>query len=195
MRLPLEHLLSLTRVLLAVIVAIEIDPGTRSVWVLPVVVLACATDIADGTIARARGSQGGVGRWLDAGADVAFLSVCFYCFAGIALWAPATGDVAPSVAYCLNLAPLVALVGSFGSFALRAGLAAALDRALEPSPLGRAAGALNYCLALVGAAAVVPGVEVGQELRMASTLIVVAVNALALLQNVVLLRRMLRHSD
>jgi hypothetical protein len=78
---------------------------------------------------------------------------------------------------------------SFGCYAARAVVCAALSRTVVPSPVGRAAGVLNYFLALVGAAAV--SLRWGQpsmliEVTMA---LVVFVNLAACMQNCVLLAR------
>lgn len=189
MVLPPQHLLSLGRAVLAFAVAGELEAGTRSPWVLPVVVLACASDFLDGRVARSRGDEGLQGRWLDNGADLVFLSVAFGAFADIGLWSSAAA-LPRGLAYGVDAAPLWGLLLSFGTFALRAAICQLSKRPLAPSAVGRATGVMNYALALVGAAAVFPGVEPGAAALLTPVLIAVAANLAAFVHNVALIVRL-----
>jgi phosphatidylglycerophosphate synthase len=94
---------------------------------------AIASDLADGPIARARGTASGLGRWLDHGADVLFV------LAGLA--GAATRDAIPTA-----LPVLVAL--AFAQYAVDSLLVHG-ERQLRMSRLGRTNGIL-YFAPLVG---------------------------------------------
>lgn len=77
----MANLLSVSRLLLVVPFALLIARGgaQNAVWAAVLFALAIATDLADGPLARARGTASPLGRALDHGAD--FLFVCAGLFA------------------------------------------------------------------------------------------------------------------
>lgn len=182
-----EHALSLGRLALAVWVVCELEASPASAWVLPAVVLACATDFFDGRIARARGPVRALGRWIDNLCDIAFLSACFLAFAWAGAFAVG-GHRTTAVSY-LGMVPLFALVLSFGSYATRALVCALFGRHLAPSRLGHRAGIANYILALIGGIVVHPALGLPGSFVTAALVAVVALNIAAAAQNVVLLAR------
>jgi phosphatidylglycerophosphate synthase len=188
MVLAAEHALSLGRVGLAALVLSELAGSTTSRWVLAAVGLACGSDFLDGRVARARGSVGTAGRWLDNVCDVAFLAACFWSFARAKTFSDssAASDGAWPTTYWDYL-PLWALGFSFGAYALRVAASAIGRRPIAPSPLGHWAGIANYCLALVGGAAVHPAIEIGPPIVGLAVVGTLAINLAAGLQNLVLL--------
>ncbi len=77
----MANLLSLSRLLFVVPFALLVARGgaENAVWAAALFALAIATDLADGPLARARGTASPLGRALDHGAD--FLFVCSGLFA------------------------------------------------------------------------------------------------------------------
>jgi len=187
-----QHWLSLARVALGAIIWRSLSIGERSSWVFPLVLIACLLDFADGRVARAYGSDGPIGRTIDNGCDFVFLALCFHAFARMELWSDPTTSVAVKLWRGGNGLPLLALALSFGSYAWRAAVCAARGLPLTPSPVGRAAGVLNYALALVGGVAVSPHWHRQRTLLEVSMAFVVAANLAAFLQNGILLARQLR---
>jgi phosphatidylglycerophosphate synthase len=184
-----QHWLSLARLAVGAFLWLLLPRTEQSGTILPLVLLACVLDFADGRLARARGAEGPVGRVLDNLCDFAFLAMFFHAAAGVGLWSAPVDGVAVRWWPRANALPLIALTMSFGCYAARAVVCAALAMTVAPSPVGRAAGVLNYFLALVGAAAV--SLRWGQpsmliEVTMA---LVVFVNLAACLQNCVILAR------
>lgn len=182
-----QHWLSLARPVVGVVAWVSLPQPERSWIALPLVGLACALDFADGRLARSRGAQGPVGRVVDNLCDFAFLAMFFHAAAGVALWLdPATGIAArwwPRA----NELPLLALLMSFGAYATRAVTCAMMAIRVPPSLIGRAAGVLNYGLALVGASAI--SLQWSRPSRVLEDvmLLVVLVNVAACIQNCVLL--------
>ena len=72
----MANLLSGLRLLLVVPFALLIASGgfANAVWAAALFVLAIATDLADGPLARARGTESALGRALDHGADFLFVN-------------------------------------------------------------------------------------------------------------------------
>jgi phosphatidylglycerophosphate synthase len=184
-----QHWLSLARLVVGVAVWFSLSRGNRFGLVLVLVLVACALDFSDGRLARARGSESPFGRVLDNVCDFAFLAMFFHAAAGIELWsdtvAGAIGRHRPDV----NAVPLIALTLSFGSYAVRAAVCTLVAAPVAPSPIGRAAGVLNYMLAIVGAASR----ALDTDLRMLATEVamvaVALVNIAAFAQNCALLLR------
>ena len=69
------NLLSLLRLLLVAPFALLVAQGgsTNAAWAAALFALAIATDLADGPLARARGTESALGRALDHGADFVFV--------------------------------------------------------------------------------------------------------------------------
>ena len=185
-----QHWLSMARLVVAAVVWLSLSRADHAGVVLPLVLLACLLDFYDGRLARARGSEGPAGKALDNICDFGFLGIFFYACAGIRLWSdPVAGVVAQWWRYA-NHIPLLVLTMSFGSYAVRAALCAALANPVAPSGVGRMAGIFNYGLALVGAASV--SLDWGRPslLVEAAMVLVALVNVAACVQNCVLLGRL-----
>lgn len=192
MALAPQHWLSLARLVVGAVLCAILSNSTHAPLALPLVLLACALDFSDGRLARARGSESSIGRALDNVCDFAFLAMFFHAAAAIQLWSGPAPGVAPCQWPGANQLPLIALTLSFGSYALRAAVCAVLRTRVAPSPVGRAAGVLNYALALVGAAIVSFGPDRSSPLLVETVMGVVAlVNVAAFAQNCGLLARQL----
>ena len=76
-----QHFLSVARIALGFCVYSDLDAHATSSWALPAAVGAVALDIADGRVARARGTSSATGRLVDNASDAAFLAFCFSAFA------------------------------------------------------------------------------------------------------------------
>lgn len=189
-----QHWLSLARLVVGAVVWATVSSGDPSPLALPLVLLACVLDFSDGRLARARGSESAIGRALDNGCDFAFLAMFFHAAAVIQLWSDAAYGVVASQWPGANQLPLIALAISFGSYAARAAVCAIVAIPVIPSPVGRAAGVLNYALALVGAAIVSFRPDRSSWLLVEGAMVVVAlVNLAAFAQNCGLLARQLSH--
>lgn len=193
MAVPTQHVLSFSRVVAGAYVwsAIRV-PGDTSVLVLPVVLLACWSDFADGRLARANETASHGGRLIDNLCDGAFLALSFTAFARAEVWSdPVTGS---AVRYWdqANWLPLIALGLSFGIYMLRWWLSVRIGAVLAPSLRGHSAGVFNYVLAVVGAVAVLPGFELTRWIVEPAFVTVVLLNATAVSENVLLIGTMFR---
>ncbi|HET9063877.1 MAG TPA: CDP-alcohol phosphatidyltransferase family protein [Candidatus Binatia bacterium] len=185
-----QHWLSLARLVLGAVLWAILSRGDSSPLALPLVLLACVLDFSDGRLARARGSESALGRALDNVCDFAFLAMFFHAAAAIHLWSDAAYGVVARQWPGANQLPLIALMISFGSYAARAAVCAVVVTPVAPSPVGRAAGVLNYALALVGAAIVSYSPDRSSPLLVEGVMVVVAlVNVAAFAQNCGLLAR------
>lgn len=189
-----QHWLSLARLVLGAVLWAILSRGDPSPLALPLVLLACVLDFSDGRLARARGSESALGRVLDNVCDFAFLAMFFHAAAAIELWSDAAPGVAAWQSPGVNQLPLMALTISFGSYAVRAAVCAVAGTRIDPSPVGRVAGVLNYALALVGAAVVSFSPDRSSPPLVESVMMVVAlVNVVAFAQNCGLLARQFTH--
>ncbi len=166
-----QHLLSLGRVALGALVYADVSESGESRFALPATVLAIVLDFADGRLARARGTSSTTGRVVDNACDAAFLCLAFFSFADRIGWVP-----------------LLLLVLAFGSYGARALASTLRGWRFTPSPRGHWAGIVNSALALAAAAdsggyRAIPAVAL-------DTVVVasLALNALALFDNVRLAR-------
>jgi phosphatidylglycerophosphate synthase len=85
MRAQAANLLSAARLVLALAWLLAFEGGYTGATVLGSIAIAGAiSDLLDGPVARRMGIAGGVGRWLDAGADIIFVLTALICeaFAG-----------------------------------------------------------------------------------------------------------------
>lgn len=161
-----QHLLSVARVALGALLSIDVRTRGQSEWALPAAILAVVFDVADGRLARARGTSSTAGRVIDNACDAVFLGLTFSAF---------TREI--------GSAPIVFLLLSFGSYGVRALAAAVTHGPFTPSPRGRWAGIVNYVLAVVVAAEVHPRIDLPSAPISATVLAVVLLNALALYDN------------
>lgn len=161
-----QHFLSVARIALGFCVYSDLDAHATSSWALPAAVGAVALDIADGRVARARGTSSAAGRLVDNASDAAFLAFCFSAFA-------------PEI----GVAPLIFFTLAFGSYAARGLLSALSGAPLSPSPRGHWAGVANYALAVVGAITVHPLLHLPGLLIGVSAAAVTLLNAVAFYDN------------
>lgn len=187
MRVEPQHLLSSSRIVLGAFVLLTLMDARRSALVLPAVVAACAADYLDGVVARRRGRETVAGRLIDNLCDAGFLALALSGFALATVWSdPLTGHAVRCWA-AVNWLPPLALAASFGAYLVRWGVAWRHGRAPLRSLRGHAAGVANYALAVAGAVAVLPAVELGWWLLEPLFLGVVALNLLAVAENLRLL--------
>ncbi len=152
-----QHILSFARLLLGGFVFNQLSHADTSTLVLPVVVIACLTDLADGRVARERQEVSRSGRYIDNLCDAAFLGFALSGFAIAQTWSlPVIGSAMRYSQYA-NWLPVLGLAVSFGIYMLRWPLEAQ-GRAPAGSPQGHTAGIANYLLCLLGGVAVWPGV-------------------------------------
>jgi len=143
----------------------------RSPWAAVLFSFAIASDLADGPLARRRGTVSALGRSLDHAAD--------FCFVSAGLFAAAWRDALPMV---LPLAVIVA----FAQYALDSHLAHG-ERGLRMSALGRWNGVLYFvplggvCLSDLGVTGLGPPTRAFAWLLVASTAGSIADRALAAL--------------
>jgi phosphatidylglycerophosphate synthase len=133
-RRQLANLLSASRFVLAAIWLVAFIPRNRGPVILGSIALAAAvSDFADGRIARRMGRANGVGRWLDALADIVFILT--------ALWSEALAGAIP-----IYIPVLIAC--SFAQYAIDS---VAISRSSTPvkSRLGHWGGVINFALVLV----------------------------------------------
>lgn len=178
-----QHWLSMARLVVGAAVWTALTRDDGSVLAFLLVLLACLLDVSDGRLARARRSESSVGRALDNACDLGFLALFFHAASVIDLWSdPRVGLLGPRWRG-VNTLPLFALGVSFGSYAVRAGVSAIRSTPVVSSPVGRAAGALNYALALVGAGVTAWGRDRPLPAVEALVVIVALVNLAAFVQN------------
>jgi phosphatidylglycerophosphate synthase len=133
-RRQLANLLSASRFVLAAIWLVAFIPRNRGPVILGSIALAAAvSDFADGRIARRMGRANGMGRWLDALADIVFILT--------ALWSEALAGAIP-----IYIPVLIAC--SFAQYAIDS---VAISRSSTPvkSRLGHWGGVINFALVLV----------------------------------------------
>jgi phosphatidylglycerophosphate synthase len=185
----LPHAVSLLRPLLGVLLLTSVASGSDSTAVLPIVLLACASDWMDGELARRTSVPSRAGRIVDNACDFAFLACAFAFFALAEVWSPPVWGRLARDWNEANWLPLYALAASFGVYFVR--LCRDLAAGLEPerSPKGHAAGVSNYLLAVVGAVEMVPGVRLGPWVLEPVMVTVALLNILAVPENVRLLFR------
>jgi phosphatidylglycerophosphate synthase len=133
-RAQLANLLSASRFALAALWLVAFISGNRSPQILGSIALAAAvSDFADGRIARWLGHAGGVGKWLDALADIVFILTALSC--------EALGGAIP-----IYIPVLIAC--SFAQYAIDS---VAINGSSTPvkSRLGHWGGVINFGLVLV----------------------------------------------
>jgi len=185
------HLLSLLRPLLGAVAVCCLRDASAQAWVLPLVAAAAASDWLDGRWARAVGKASDRGRLIDNLCDLSFLALVFYGFGSVHVWShPLTGSATRYWQHA-NFLPLIALFLAFGSFLLRWALCRHFSQSLDPSPRGRTAGVANYVLALLGAAAVWPGLRLSPWLLEPSFVTVALLNLSATSENLALAATMI----
>lgn len=180
----LAHAVSALRPLLGIAVFALVDPGRESFLVLPLVLLACASDWLDGEVARRIGTPSRAGRLVDNGCDVAFLLLVLVFLALGDVWSPPVwGRLARHWAEA-NWLPVLALAASFGVYGLRLGLDLKAGREPARSAKGHAAGVANYALVVLGAAELFPGVNLGPWILEPAMVTVALLNILSIPENV-----------
>jgi len=187
----MQHVLSLSRIVLGAVVLAELLVSYSSYLVLPAVVAACLADYADGRVARSRDAASEAGRLLDNVCDATFLALSFAGFAVAMTWSlPLVGSATRMWEHA-NWLPLIALAAAFGTYMLRWGVSRARGVPPFPSPRGHAAGVANYVLALLGGVAVLPGVELTPWLLEPAFVTVALLNATGASENLSMLVRVL----
>jgi phosphatidylglycerophosphate synthase len=161
-----QHLLSITRVALGLVLCADLRAHGQSPWALPIAVCAVGLDIADGRVARASGTSSATGRFLDNGSDAVFIAASFTAFV------PVIGST-----------PLVCFALAFGSYGLRALVSLVGSGVLAPSPRGHWAGMANYALVILAALAVHPALQLPTPLLAVASAAVAALNVLAFSDN------------
>ena len=189
---PVHHVLSLLRPILGAFVVAEMWSGPTSVWILPAVVAACASDYFDGVVARRQGPPAVTGRFIDNICDAVFLVAVFWAFAERAVWSAPVWGYAVRFYADANWLPLFALCGSFSVYLLRSILDLRRGLPTRRSRAGHTAGVANYGLALAGAVSVYPNGQLTPWLMEPLFLTVVLLNASAVGEN---LQIMLLGSD
>ncbi len=179
--------LSLSRLLFGAIVLVELSRGQVSFLVLPAVALACASDYLDGRLARGRGEDSPHGLLIDNLADAAFLALAFWGMALAEVWSRPPFGRALEYFAGANWLPLIALGLSFSTYLVRIALAGGQSSRATRSPRGHAAGVANYVLALLGGAAVLPGLYLSPYLLEPAFLTVSLMNLSGALENLRLL--------
>ncbi len=180
----LPHAVSLLRPLLGVLLLALVSNRGDSTLVLPIVLLACASDWFDGQLARRAGRASLAGRLVDNLCDFVFLASVFAFFAGAEIWSPPVWGRLVRNWGEANWLPLYALLASFGVYFVRLCLDLAAGREPERSSRGHAAGVSNYVLAVVGAAEMLPRVGLGPWLLEPVMVTVALLNILAVPENV-----------
>jgi phosphatidylglycerophosphate synthase len=174
---------SLVRLVLGLSIAYGFVPASNSAVPLAIVLAACASDFLDGRLARALGVESASGRLLDNLCDFAFLLCMFVFFAHLQLWSPLVWGRLLRYWDGVNSLPAGALLASFGLYFVRLSLELGAGREPQRSPRGHAAGIANYALALIGAAELLPGVNLGPEFLEPVMLGVVLLNLAAVFEN------------
>lgn len=187
-----QHLLSITRVFLGILVLAELRSAPESYLVLPAVLAACVLDYYDGRVARARDADSSSGRLIDNLCDGVFLALCFAGFALIAVWSDPRSGSATRYWQHANWLPLIMLSGSFGAYMLRWAVSKQRRVELARSTRGHGAGIFNYVLAILGGIAVLPNFEVSEWILEPAFVTVALLNATAISENVLLLIAVVR---
>jgi phosphatidylglycerophosphate synthase len=181
------HVVSLLRPALGVVVLACLEPARDNPLLLPIVLAACASDWADGELARRLGTGTRAGRLVDNLCDFFFLLLVFAFLARSEAWTPPVWGRLARHWDGANWLPVHALLASFGVYFVRlvGGLAAGRDP--ERSPRGHTAGVSNYLLVVAGAVEVLPGVNLGPWLLEPAMVGVALLNLLAVPENLRLL--------
>ena len=185
----LPHAVSLLRPVLGALLLLRVSTSGDSTVVLPIVLLACASDWIDGQMARRAGASSLAGRLVDNLCDFAFLACLFAFFAQADVWSPPVWGRLVRDWPESNWLPLYALFASFGVYFLRLCLDIAAGREPERSSRGHAAGVSNYVLAVTGGVEMLPGVALGPWVLEPAMVTVALLNVLAVPENVRLLFR------
>jgi phosphatidylglycerophosphate synthase len=183
----LPHAVSLLRPLLGVLLLACVSTQGDSIVVLPIVLLACASDWMDGQIARRAGASTLTGRLVDNLCDFAFLACLFSFFATADVWSPPVWGRLVRHWSDANWLALYALVASFGVYFLRLCLDVAAGREPERSSRGHAAGVSNYVLAVTGGVEMLPGVGLGPWVLEPAMVTVALLNVLSVPENVLMM--------
>lgn len=187
------HAVSLLRPLLGAVVLLALPRAAESPLLLPIVLLACATDWLDGQLARNAGKPTRVGRVVDNLSDFVFLLCAFAYAAQCSVWSPPVWGRLIRHVPTANWLPVFALLASFGLYFVRLCRGLAAGHEPERSPRGHAAGISNYALAVAAGVQLVPGVNLGPWLLEPAMLCVVLLNASAVMENLKLMFH--RHGD
>lgn len=180
---PLPAAISLVRPALGYFAFAGAIPTTESVVPLSIVLAACVSDFIDGRIARRMSTESMAGRLVDNLCDFAFLLCIFLFYERAELWSPPVWGNLLRYWDGINSLPVYALLSSFGMYFLRLCIELRAGRVPVGSPRGHAAGIANYGLAIVGAAEMLPGVDLGPRLLESVMLGVVLLNVAAVLEN------------
>lgn len=183
----LPHVASLTRPALGLAVLVGLPPARENPLLLPAVLVAGASDWADGELARRLGTDTRAGRLVDNLCDFFFLLFVFAFLAGAKVWTPPVWGRLARHWDGANWLPVYALLASFGLYFLRLGRDLAAGREPGRSPRGHTAGVANYLLVLAGAVELLPGVDFGPWLLEPAMLGVALLNFAAVGENVQLL--------
>lgn len=178
---------SLLRPALGVAVLSAAAPRAESILLLPVVLLACASDWADGALARRLHGQTSGGRVLDGLCDFAFLLCIFAFLARCEVWTPPVWGRLARHWDGANWLPVYALLASFGLYFVRLCMEMAIGDEPTRSPRGHTAGISNYVLAVTGAVELLPAVSLGPWLLEPAMLSVALLNAAAVAENLLLM--------
>lgn len=179
----LPHAVSLLRPAIGIAVLAALSRAGDSVILLPLVLVACATDWLDGELARRVGSATRAGRLVDNLCDFVFLMCIFAFLAECRVWSPPVWGRLARDWGGANTLPVWALLASFGVYFVRLCRDMAAGRDPERSPRGHAAGVSNYLLAVGGAAEMLPGVDFGPWLLEPAMVGVALLNAAAVWEN------------
>ncbi|HLI79346.1 MAG TPA: CDP-alcohol phosphatidyltransferase family protein [Candidatus Binataceae bacterium] len=155
------NLLSASRFILAIAWLFAFESGYRGGAVLGSIAIAGAiSDLVDGRVARRMNIAGGVGRWLDAIADITFVLTALTCEAwsrAIPFYIPALIAISFSQyaidSMVLNGAPIKSRLGHFGGI-INFGLEIVLGLAPPPTVPGNIVRALCPMLSLFYIAAI-----------------------------------------
>ncbi len=185
------HLLSLLRPVLGAVIVMTIGESVRdSALVLPLTLLACASDYLDGPLARRSGADTQVGRLLDGFCDVGFLVLALTGMARAHLWSGVVAALPPAALpgwQSLDLFPIWALAMSFGVYLVRISVQRRRGQLPARSSCGHRAGIANYGLVLVGAAESWPTLALPHAFLQSCCVGVSLLNLAAIAENLTLL--------
>jgi len=181
------HVVSLLRPAFGVVVLACLEPARDNPLLLPFVLAACATDWADGELARRLGTGTRAGRLVDNLCDFVFLLLVFAFLARCEAWTPPVWGRLARHWDAANWLPVYALLASFSVYFVRLLRDLAAGRDPERSPRGHTAGVSNYLLVLAGAVETIPGVNLGPWLLEPAMVGVALLNLLAVPENLRLL--------
>lgn len=187
----LANAVSLLRPALGLAVLLFV-PRSDSVLLLPVVLIACASDWIDGQLARRADGQSRSGRIVDNLCDFFFLMLVFVFLAEARAWSPPVWDRLVRNWEGANWLPAIALALSFGVYFVRMCREMSAGREPARSPRGHTAGIANYGLVIAGAVEVLPRVNLGPWLLEPAMVSVALLNFVAVFEN---LRLMFHRPD